>query len=48
MKMPSRIRNCQVIITHLFDRYGHNRRTFFKKNDLRLMICGEKRIQLVY
>jgi len=31
MKMPSRIKNCWVIITHLFDTYGHNRRSFLKK-----------------
>ena len=29
-----------VIITHLFDRYGHSSRIFFEKNDLRLMIFG--------
>jgi len=31
MKLPSCIKNCWVIIKYLFDRYGHNRRSFFNK-----------------
>lgn len=35
-KMASRIKHCRVVITHLFDRCGHDGRTFFKK-----MTCAQ-------
>lgn len=47
MKMPSRIKNCRVMITHLFDRYGHKRRTFFEKIAFFSIVQGKEIIIFV-